>query len=365
MFARGDIGGWTDSYFVIKINLYSSLIRPILFRFDPEQVHNGAISLGEILGHFSLTRMLVSSIYNYRGRDISRTVDGNTYRTPFILAAGFDYNARLTQILPAIGLGGVEVGSVTARPCTGNPRPRLRRLPRSRSILVSKGLRNDGVETIIPRLKKRSQEKNFVIGISIARTNDANSAEVEAGIEDYCFSLKQCMAHNVGDYYTLNISCPNVFGGETFTTPSLLKKLLEAIKKVSCPKPVYVKMPINLAWEQFNELLQVIADYNLAGVIIGNLNKDYSSLDYQAEMPAQYVGGLSGKPCRDLSTSLIRRTRECYGEKFTIIGCGGVMSPSEAQGKFAAGADLIQLITGLIYEGPGLVKKLCCSLNHS
>ncbi len=321
-------------------------------------------SLGEWLGSNSLTRSAVSAIYNYRGPDISRTVDGNTYRTPFILSAGFDYNARLTQILPAIGLGGAEVGSVTARLCEGNPPPRLRRLPHSRSILVSKGLRNEGVEVIVARLEKRTRTPDFVVGISLARTNDTQAAEVEAGIEDYCASLKHCLAHKVGDYYTLNISCPNAFGGETFTTSVLLKKLLEAVKKIPCAKPIYVKMPINLLWADFNNLLQVIADYNLAGVIIGNLNKDYSALDFRDEAPAQYVGGLSGKPCRDLSTSLIRQTREHYGKKFTIIGCGGVMSPADAQAKFSAGADLIQLITGLIYEGPGLVKKLCYDLSR-
>ncbi len=315
-----------------------------------------------MLGNTVATRAAVSFIYNYRGRDISKTVDGNVYRTPFMLSAGFDYNARLTQILPAIGLGGVEVGSVTARPCAGNPPPRLRRLPRSRSILVSKGLRNEGVEKIIARLEKRYQAPGFVIGVSLARTNDARAADIEAGIEDYCTSLKHCLARGVGDYYTLNISCPNAFGGETFTTPLLLKKLLAGIKKISCSKPIYVKMPINLAWSQFNELLQIIADYNLAGVIIGNLNKNYSALDFRDEAPAQYVGGLSGKPCRDLSTSLIRQTREHYGQKFTIIGCGGVMSPQDARDKFLAGADLIQLITGLIYEGPGLIKRLCYSL---
>ena len=351
--------------FIPRVNLYSTLLKPILFRFDPERVHNWATSLGEFLGRTKLTRALVGTIYNYRGPDISKIVDGNTYRTPFILSAGFDYNARLTQILPALGLGGVEIGSVTSRPCAGNPPPRLRRLPRSRSILVSKGLRNEGVEAIVVRLKKKTQAKDFVVGISLARTNDPHSVDIETGIEDYCVSLRECLLHGVGDYYTLNISCPNAFGGETFTTPSLLKKLLEAVKKIPCPKPIYVKMPINLPWADFNNLLQVIADYNLAGVIIGNLNKDYSALDFRHEAPIQYVGGLSGKPCRGLSTSLIRQTREYYSKKFTIIGCGGVLSPQDAKDKFSAGADLIQLITGLIYEGPILVKRLCCSLPHN
>ena len=338
--------------------LYTYILKPILFRFDPEAVHDLFASCGEILGMSALTRGLTSLMYGYHGKDISKIVDGITYRTPFLLSAGFDYNARLSRILPHIGFGGEEAGSVTAHPCEGNAKPRLTRLPESKSILVNKGLRNEGVDAIIARLKQRGAHTHFVLGISIARTNHAQSVPIQAGIEDYAYSFKRLNEENIGDYYTINISCPNAFGGESFANPELLNRLLSVLKMIPCSKPVYIKMPINLPWDDFNALLKVIVAHNMKGVVIGNLNKDYSWLDVREEAPVAYKGGISGKPCTHLSTDLIYKTREVYGKALTIIGVGGVMSPETAQEKFDAGADLVQLISGIIFEGPGLVKKL-------
>lgn len=339
--------------------LYKTLLKPVLFRFDPESVHDFFTASGELIGAHAVSRAMLDSIYGYRGADISRKVDGIAYRTPFLLSAGFDYNAHLTRALPHIGLGGEEIGSVTARPCAGNPAPRLTRLPLNRSILVNKGLRNDGVDAIIARLSSTPREPGFVLGVSIARTNDAASAPIDAGIADYAYSFRRLNEDGVGDYYTLNISCPNAFGGEAFTSPELLGRLLAEIGKIPCGKPVYVKMPINIPWPRFDELLKSIDRAGLAGVVIGNLNKDYSCLDIREEAPPDYGGGLSGKPCAHLSTELIKKTRDIYGRRFTIVGVGGVMSARQAMEKFDAGADLIQLISGLIFEGPGLVKKMC------
>lgn len=345
--------------------MYKHILKPILFRFDPEVVHDFFASTGEILGTNPLTRGITSLIYGYRGKEISKTVDGITYKTPILLSAGFDYNARLTRILPCISFGGEEAGSVTARSCEGNAKPRLTRLPESKSIIVNKGLRNEGVDAVIQRLKKTPREAGFIVGISIARTNDEISAQsVQAGIDDYVFSFKRLNEENVGDYYTINISCPNAFGGETFAKPELLSQLLSALMKIPCAKPVYVKMPINIPWDHFEQLLKIIDENKLHGVVIGNLNKDYSWLDVREEAPKEYVGGLSGKPCTHPSTDLIRKTKELYGNRFTIIGVGGIMSPETAKEKFDAGADLIQLITGMIYEGPGLVKKIAWSLRR-
>jgi dihydroorotate dehydrogenase subfamily 2 len=339
--------------------MYEYILKPIFFLFDPESVHNFMVWIGEIVGKYSIGRWKISLLYNYRGKNISKIVDGIKYRTPILLSAGFDYNARLMNILPSIGLGGEEIGSVTAHPCQGNPTPRLTRLPKSKSILVNKGLRNDGVDAIIKRIKLNRKFNDFVCGISIARTNDIKCASVEEGIEDYLYSFKRLNEENVGDYYTLNISCPNSFGGESFTDPNLLQQLLDKLKTVKCTKPVYVKMPINISWEQFSQLLEIIDKAGLQGVVIGNLNKNYDDLDVREEAPIDYRGGTSGKPCADLSTELIRKTKLMYGCRFTIIGCGGIMSVKTAQYKINAGADLLQLITGLIYKGPSLVKKIC------
>ena len=340
--------------------LYKRVLKPLLFKFDPETVHDRMTETGVLLGNHGLTRAVIDMMYGYHGQDISKVVDGVQYRTPFLLSAGFDYNGQLQRILPSIGLGGEEVGSVTARPCEGNPKPRLTRLPKSGSILVNKGLRNEGVDKIIERLKiEKLKDSSFVVGVSIARTNDEKSVPIEAGIADYVYSFKRLNEENVGDYYTLNISCPNAFGAEAFNDPALLPKLLGAIKAIPCSKPIYVKMPINIPWQQFDALLKIIDAHGLTGVVIGNLNKDYDSLDVRSEAPAIYKGGLSGKPCTHPSTDLIGKTRDTYGSRFTIIGVGGVMSPATAMEKFNAGADLVQLITGMIFEGPGLIKKLC------
>lgn len=338
--------------------LYKRVLKPILFKFDPELVHDVFVGAGETMGRFSLTRGLIGVFYRYDGPDISKTVDGIRYHTPVALAAGFDYNGRLTRILPSVGFGGDEIGSVTARHCEGNQPPRLRRCIKSGALVVSKGLKNDGVDAFIQKMKRTPREPGFVLGVSIARTNDNLAVGLEEGIEDYATSLRKLVDANVGDFYTINISCPNVHGGESFAEPNALRQLLERLMAISHDKPVYAKMPINVTWPEFQEIADIVVEYGLDGVVIGNLNKDYDSLRYRDEAPEGYAGGLSGAPCRDRSTELIRKTRERYGDDLTIIGCGGIMTAEDALEKFRAGADLLQLITGMIFEGPHLLKDI-------
>jgi dihydroorotate dehydrogenase len=339
--------------------LYQRVLKPVLFRFDPELVHDVFVRFGAALGRFELSRRLVSAAYGYRPADASVTVDGITYRRPVLLAAGFDYNGQLTRILPSVAFGGVEVGSITARPSEGNPKPRLTRLVRSRSLLVNKGLRNQGVDRFIERMRKTPREPDFVIGVSIARTNDRESASLEGGIEDYHTTLTRLVDAGLGDFYTINISCPNVFGGESFADADRLEQLLQRLCQVRHDRPMYVKMPINLLWADFEELLEVIAGFPIDGVVIGNLNKHYDELDFPEEAPDRYGGGLSGLPCASRSTELIRRTRARFGDRFTIIGCGGILTAADALEKMRAGADLVQLITGMIFEGPHLMGEIC------
>jgi dihydroorotate dehydrogenase subfamily 2 len=339
--------------------IYKKIIKPFLFLLDPERVHNVLTKVGEFMGSFYIGRFLLKIVYGYRGKDISKMVDGIYYKTPILLAAGFDYNGELTKVLPSLSFGGEEVGSVTAKQSDGNPKPRLSRLPHTKSILVNKGLRNDGVYKIIKRLNSKIRIKDFVIGVSIARTNEASTSSVDEGIVDYIYSLKKLVDSNTGDYYTINISCPNSFGGEAFNTPELLEKLFSEIEKVNYNKPMYVKMPISISNEVFKSLLDVLNKHNVQGVIIGNLQKDYSKIDKRDHVPEKYSGGLSGKPCEERSNELITLTRSWYKNRFTIMGCGGVFSYEDAKKKFDAGADLLQLITGMVYEGPGLIKSIC------
>jgi dihydroorotate dehydrogenase len=338
--------------------LYQRVLKPILFCFDPERVHHWFVALGGFLGLFALTRGVVSLVYGNRRADAAVVVDGIRYPTPIVLAAGFDYNGKLTQVLKAVAFGGVEVGSITALPTEGNPSPRLTRLIKSKSLLVNKGLRNEGVDRVIQRLKDTPRVPDFVVGVSIARSNAPEAASLEGGIADYRTSLERLVAADVGDYYTINISCPNVYGGESFADPHRLRLLLTSLCEIEHDRPMYAKMPISVSADEFDALMEVVDEFNLHGVVIGNLNKDYKSLDVPGEAPAEYRGGLSGRPCFEPSNEHIRRTRAKYGDRFTIIGCGGILSAADAMEKFRAGADMVQLITGMIFEGPHLMKEI-------
>ena len=342
---------------------YTKILRPIFFKCNPEFMHDLMVFLGEVFGSVPLARWIISLAWGYHGKDISKIVDGICFERPVLLSAGFDTDGRLPRILSSISFGGEEVGSVTARPCEGNASPRLTRLIRNKSLVVWKGLKNQGAEVIAKRLLNKKThpptDGGFVVGISIAQTNDEKVSDAESGLEDYYQTFKIMNEKGVGDYYTINISCPNTFGGETFATHELLTRLLTKLATVPCEKPRYIKMPINLEWERFNELLKIIDRFGYNGVVIGNLNKKYSMLDFPEDAPEEWRGGLSGKPCFELSNELIRKTREEYGARFTIIGTGGIFSPEDATAKFRAGADLVQLITGMIFEGPGLVGRIC------
>ncbi len=337
---------------------YRYLLKPILFSFPPDPIHSFFLSVGTLLGRTAIGRNATALAYGYPHTDATVTVDGLRYRTPIVLAAGFDYNARIISILPSVGFGGVEVGSITAKASAGNRSPQLTRLPKSESILVNKGLKNDGVDAVIPRILAARVPEDFVIGVSVARTNDKESAGEQEGIDDYCYSLKQLSRSGAGAYYTINISCPNSFTGELFTSPSALDRLLSAVDTLTLSKPVYIKLPIYLSWEELHKLIDVARTHNIRGFVIGNLHKDDSLLKVEERALYGRYGGISGLPCRTVSTKLIRKTREYIGPTMTIIGCGGIFSPKDAEEKLQAGANINQLITGMIYEGPGLMSDI-------
>jgi dihydroorotate dehydrogenase len=340
------------------IFLYQRVLKPILFKFHPEDVHQAFVWLGEVICRPRIVRRLLGLFYGIPKSAAQAKVDGITYPSVLGLAAGFDYNGKLAPVLGYMGFGFEEVGSVTARPCEGNPKPRLTRLIRSQSILVYKGLRNDGVDRVIERLKCADLLPGFVLGISIAKTNDAQCATLEGGVADYTYSLKRLVEEDVGDFYTINVSCPNVHGGEDFAEPTRLRPLLESLRQVKHNRPMYLKLPINKTWDEFKPLVEMAREFGLNGVVIGNLNKDYDSLEFQEERPSEFRGGLSGRPCHLLSTELIRKTRELYPDNFTIIGCGGLLSVQDAQEKIDAGANLLQCITGMIFNGPHLMSEV-------
>lgn len=326
---------------------YTHLLRPILFQIDPERVHDRTLGLGHKFGQSKTARNVIRTCLSYQHPILTQTIAGIEFKNPVGLSEGFDKDGYLAEFLPAIGFGFTQVGTVTLKPYEGNPRPRLTRLPKSKAILVNYGLKNEGVEAIMNRLKKLTSHP-IPLGISIGKTNSNDTTTTETGIKDYKECLKKVIESRVGDLYTINISCPNTFGGEPFTTAERLDLLLTSLQALNIQKPLFIKMPINLPWPEFQGLLDICLNHKVTGVIIGNLNKDHT----------YGRGGLSGLPTKDLSNELISKTHDYCGQKLVIIGVGGIFSADDAYEKIKRGASLVQLITGLIYEGPQIVGEI-------
>lgn len=336
---------------------YQTFYKPYIFRHDPEYVHDRHLNFGRKLGKYGATRSLTRFAFNYENAALNTEVDGIKYRNPIGLSAGFDKDAHLMHIMPSVGFGFMDIGSVTYKPYEGNPQPRLYRLPKSKALVVYYGLKNEGSEIIIERVATFKQNA-FNVNISIAKTNCSETSTTEGGIEDYYQTLRMFAGRGVGSSYEINISCPNTFGGEPFTTPELLDRLLAKLREVKTDKPIYIKMPINLSWKEFDALLAVATKYKINGVVIGNLTKDRDSELIKDVVPDHIKGGISGKPTQKLSNDLIAKTYEQYGDKLTIVGVGGVFSAADAYEKIKRGSSLVQMITGLIYEGPQVVGQI-------
>ncbi|RMD66840.1 quinone-dependent dihydroorotate dehydrogenase [Candidatus Pacearchaeota archaeon] len=343
---------------IIK-NLYK-LQKPLLFKQDPEKIHEKTLSLGEKLGKFHPTKKLISLSLNYTHPYLENSLLGIKFKNPIGLAAGFDYEAKLIEILPALGFGFHTIGSITFKPYEGNKPPRLTRLVKSKSILVNKSLKNSGAENILSRIKNTKRE--IPLGISIAKTNSRETCSLKSGIQDYINCFKTAEKYKIASYYELNISCPNAFGGEPFTTPQKLNPLLKKIDKLKIKTPIFLKMPIDLSLKETFELCDTAAQHNIQGLIFGNLTKNRKNKFLnKEELKKAGKGAFSGLPTRELSNNLIKHTFKRYKSRFVIVGCGGVFSAEDAYEKITLGASLIQLITGLIFNGPQLVSEI----NHN
>jgi dihydroorotate dehydrogenase (fumarate) len=226
--------------------------------------------------------------------------------------------------------------------------------------VVNKGLANDGAEAIVRRLQSYPEPTfaDFPLNISVAKTNSPENCNELDAIADYIGSLKLIKRSGVGAMYTINISCPNAYGGEPFTTPAKLERLLSALDKLKLAKPVFVKMPSDLAWAELKSLLHVVAKHKVTGVTIHNLAKDRGKMDLRDSLPDSVKGNMSGKPTWSTSNEFIRRTRLEFGERFVIIGVGGIFSADDAYTKIRLGANLVELITGMIFEGPQLIGQI-------
>ena len=330
-------------------SVYRRVLKPILFLFDAEQVHDLFTSIGIFLGQFKTTRAMTRWLFAYRNPRLEQTVLGISFSNPIGLSAGFDKDARLTAIMPEVGFGFEEVGSITGEPCEGNPKPRLWRLPNLGSLVVHYGLKNEGCAKIAARLA--AKKFKLPIGTNVAKTNNVACAETQAGIADYAKAFGALK--DIGDYFTVNISCPNAYGGEPFVDPVRLDLLLARLDSIPTKKPIFLKFSPDLNNETLDALLVVCAKHRVHGFICTNLTKEKKD-----ENEIRLKGGLSGRMVKQLSDDQIAYIYNKTAGKYVIIGVGGVSSAKDAFRKIQLGATLIELVTGMIFEGPQLVGEI-------
>lgn len=333
--------------------LYKHLFKPVAFAMDPEFVHDRVLGLGKLLGKFGISRRLAKSLFFYAHPSLEQDILGIHFANPIGLAAGFDKNAELTDILPSVGFGFAEVGSITGEASPGNPGKRLWRLPKSESLLVYYGLKNQGANVLAKKLSSKSFE--FPVGISVAKTNSPDTVEQVKGVADYVKAFN--LFADIGSYTTINISCPNAFGGQPFTDPESLEALLSEVDKIETRKPVFIKLSPDLGMERVDELLAVIDKHRVQGIICSNLTKNRANPNIK-EAYVPEVGGMSGKVVEGLANELIAHVYKKTQGKYVIVGCGGVFTAEDAYRKIKLGASLIQMITGMVYQGPQVVGEI-------
>lgn len=340
--------------------IYQNIIKPIFFLFDPEFIHNIMVSRGIFLSRTPLIKIMGSKLI-FKDKSLNQRLDGVFFENPVGLAAGFDYNADLTQTLYYLDFGFQSVGTITNSSYAGNPYPRLGRLPKSKSLMVNKGFKNKGAKTISAKLA--GTKFLIPVGVSIGVTNSKEINTLEKAVKDIVSAFRTFEQNQVKNkYYELNISCPNLVNTEnlSFYPPKNLEKLLKAIDRLKIRKPIYVKMPIEKTNREVSAILSTLAKYKIIkGVIFGNLQKNKKDPTLlQSEVKKFKVGYFSGKACEQRSNELIGFAYKRYKDRFTIIGCGGIFNGQDAYKKIKLGASLVQLITGMIFQGPQVVSQI-------
>lgn len=339
---------------------YKHIAKPIMFRFPADFVHESVAKTGIITQKIPLIPYLLKKIWRYDSPKLEQNVLGINFKNPIGLSAGFDKEVRLPKLMTSIGFGIEEVGSITAEEYMGNTKPWYSRLPHSKSVLVNSGLKSSGIQKIAKKAESipKSTYNNIVINASVARTNFQSQHTLEESIGDYCTSLKILEKSKWPRMYTINISCPNTKGGEPFNKPENLELLLKQIDRLKLKRPVFLKLPIDLGWKKTEPLIEVANKSSVQGLTIGNLSKDRALVSEKDNLTIEQKGNLSGRPCWEASNELLARTHVKYGERFVLIGVGGVFSSEDAYTKIKLGATFVELITGMIFNGPALIGSI-------
>ena len=336
--------------------MYKALLRPILFLFDPESIHYFTFSMIKLTAKISGVKQWRRRKYVVNDPKLSREVFGLTFKNPVGIAAGFDKNALILNELEDFGFGFVEIGTVTPRSQEGNPKKRLFRLKKDQGLINRMGFNNQGVDAISERLK--GKKTKLIIGGNIGKNTSTSN---ETSKPDFVENFEKLHAHV--DYFVVNVSCPNVgdtakLQGKDFLV-DLLTTLIEKNETFETQRPILLKIAPDLNKIQLDEVIEIVLESDIDGIIASNTSVDRKGLKTsEEELKAIGNGGVSGLPVKDKSTSIIKYLADNSNKAFPIIGVGGIHSAQDALDKIEAGADLVQIYTGFIYEGPNLVRNI-------
>jgi dihydroorotate dehydrogenase len=328
---------------------YQRIVRPLLFSFDPEWVHHASLA--------AMTHTPVSSLIEPLARrefpSLERKVFGLTFPNPIGLAAGFDKNAECVTVWPRLGFGFMELGTVTPRPQPGNPKPRIFRLPAEQGLINRLGFPNVGVEEVARRLeciKSRNRWPRTPVGLNLGKNKETPLAE--AG-RDYVACFRR--TRNLADYFVVNVSSPNTPGLRELQGAAFLDSILGPLRdeEPDAKIPLLIKIAPDLDEAQIADVVNAVEKYRLAGIVATNTTIDKRGLSVQEE------GGASGRPLTSRSTEIIRIVHRLTGGRVPIIGVGGIFNAADAREKIEAGASLLQIYTGFVYEGPLVVRNIC------
>jgi dihydroorotate dehydrogenase len=337
------------------------LIKPLLFKFDPEKIHYFVAGNLKRFNRFPGGAALSRGLWDLKDLRLEREVFGLKFKNPVGLAAGFDKNAELMGEMANLGFGFVEIGTVTPLPQQGNPKPRMFRLPDDAGLINRMGFNNLGVDVVAERLAAfrknvKGAQKELIIGGNIGKNKVTPNEEA---VSDYitCFDR----LFDVVDYFVVNVSSPNTPGLRELQEKEPLMQLLNTLQqrnlKNGISRPILLKIAPDLTNEQLDDIVEIVQQTKMAGIIATNTTISRDGLTSKDELKNE-TGGLSGKPLTKRSTEVISYLSKKSNGTFPIIGVGGIHSPDDAIEKLNAGASLVQLYTGFIYEGPGLIKKI-------
>jgi dihydroorotate dehydrogenase len=337
--------------------VYKLLIKPIFFLFPPEKAHHLTLFLLKFVLAIPVVNYLFKSFYSIKNKKLERNVFGLTFPNPVGLAAGFDKDGKYFRAMSALGFGFIELGTVTPKGQVGNPQPRLFRLPEDNGLINRMGFNNEGVDALVERLKK-GKPKNLVIGGNIGKNKVTPN---EKAVEDYAISFEKLFPYV--DYFVVNVSSPNTPNLRDLQEKEPLTKLLSHLQNLnnekSSPKPILLKIAPDLTNGQLDDILEIVEDTKIAGIIATNTTITRNGLQTDRQKVEKIgAGGLSGAPVKERSTEVIRYLNKASNGKLKIIGVGGIANPKDAIEKLEAGACLVQVYSCLVYEGPSLIKRI-------